>query len=591
MVSSSQQPTPSAPPVAGDEPVGALDKLKRAWQSSLPDVERAASLSPGASSSITAVLAALRWGAAMIGLAWAAARVGGGDADAGLGVVVTLAVTIFITSWRTITPIRFGEPGLMPLLKAVGDVAAMAVAIGLSDGLNGAFVGPLFVMVAVVGFGWGISVGVGSAVLAVALSLTTSALVHIGEAIPFPGPLAVTALAAAAILPGIVLDRLSDIEMRRRVLVDQRDRLAETNHLLELLSGLARTLPTSLDLNDVLEATKEQLLDTFEPKRMAILSYEDGGWAPQFQEGFDIPPQAESSELPAPLDRAATEGDGSDVVVVSDLSLDHGREGSGLYTRLVVSGVDIGLLALEHAELDEYGEIDAELLRGMSDVLALTLANARSFRRLRSLAAAEERSRIARDLHDRLGQYLTYIALELERINNERDQPSSDLKELHGEVQGAITEFRDTLIELRAAVTVDRPLTVVLSEVVERFRTRSSTEVELLIPGHLDRLPAIVENELLRIAQEALANIEKHASASEVRIAWAIADGTGTLIVQDDGRGFDTSRSIRGSAYGLVGMRERAASVGAMLEISSEPGAGTLIRVQTSQTAEQVKQP
>ena len=582
MVSSSQQPTPAASPVTGVEGVGALAKLKQAWRSSLPDVERTASISAGVNSSVTAVLAALRWGAAMIGLAWAAARVGGGDG--GLGVVVTLAVAIFITSWRTITPIRFGEPGLMPLVKAMGDVAAMAVAIGLSDGLNGAFVGPLFVMVAVVGFGWGITMGIGSAVLAVVLSLTTSAVVHIGEAIPFPGPLSVTALAAAAILPGIMLDRLTEIELRRRALVDQRDRLAQTNHLLELLTGLARTLPTSLDLNDVLDATKEQLYDTFEARRMAILAYEDGGWAPQFQDGFDIPPQATTAQLPPPLDRAAIEGDGSNVVLVSDLAQNHGREGSGLYTRLVVSGVDIGLLALEHAEIDEYGEIDAELLRGMSDVLALTLANARSFRRLRSLAAAEERSRIARDLHDRLGQYLTYIALELERINNERDQPSSDLKELHGEVQGAISEFRDTLIELRAAVTVDRPLTVVLGEVVERFRGRSSCEIELMVPGDLERLPAIVENELLRIAQEALVNIEKHAAATEVRIAWAITDGTGTLVVSDDGRGFDTSRSIRGSAYGLVGMRERAASVGAMLDISSEPGAGTVIRVQTSQT-------
>ncbi len=590
MVSSSQQPAPTAPPATGDEGIGgALTKVKQAWRFSLPDVERAAYVSSGATSSVTAVLAALRWGAAMIGLAWAAARVGGGDG--GFGVVVTLAVAIFITSWRTITPIRFGEPGFMPLAKAMGDVGAMAAAIGLSDGLNGAFVGPLFVMVAVVGFGWGITMGVVAAVTAVALSLTVSAVVHIGAAIPFPGPLSVTALAAAAILPGIVLDRLSDIEMRRRALVDQRDRLAQTNHLLELLTGLARTLPTSLDLNDVLGATKEQLFDTFEARRIAILVYEDGGWSPQFQDGFDIPPRATSPELPAPLDRAATEGDGSNVVLVSDLSRRHGREGSGLYTRLVVSGVDIGLLALEHAEVDEYGEIDAELLRGMSDVLALSLANARSFRRLRSLAAAEERSRIARDLHDRLGQYLTYIALELERINNEREQPSSDLKELHGEVQGAISEFRDTLIELRAAVTVDRPLTVVLGEVAERFRGRSSAEIELRVPGNLERLPAIVENELLRIAQEALVNIEKHAAATVVRIAWSIVDGTGTLIVEDDGRGFDTSRSIRGSAYGLVGMRERATSVGAMLDISSEPGAGTVIRVQTSQTAEQVNQP
>jgi signal transduction histidine kinase len=86
-------------------------------------------------------------------------------------------------------------------------------------------------------------------------------------------------------------------------------------------------------------------------------------------------------------------------------------------------------------------------------------------------------------------------------------------------------------------------------------------------------------------------NIEKHSSASKVHLSWTLREGSGVLVVQDDGRGFDTSKGIRGSAYGLVGMRERAASVGAMLEISSQPGQGTTITVQTSQPSEQVKKP
>lgn len=509
MVSSSRQPRPASgpapnPPDKAGTAAGALDTIRRFWLTSLPDPAKARQLSAGSSASLTAVLAALRWGAAMIGLAWAAIGAAAGE----LGVVATLAAAIFITSWRTISPIRFGEPGLMPFLKAIGDVAAMAIAIGLSDGLNGAFMGVLFVTVAVAGFGWGLSIGVLSSVLAVVLSLATSVIIDPGifsmSTIPFPGPLAVAALAAAALLPGIALDRLAEIEQRRRTLVDQRNRLADTNQLLELLTDLARTLPSSLDLNDVVQATKAQLVETFQAMRVAIISYdEDGSWSPQHTDGFDIPPQATSAELPPPLDRAA---DAAELVRIEDLSVDHDRVGSGLYTRLVVSGIDVGLIAIESAEAGDYLESDAELLSGMSDVLALTLANARSFRRLRSLAAAEERSRIARDLHDRLGQYLTYIALELERINGEREQPSSDLKELHGEVQGAISEFRDTLIELRAAVSPDRPLTVVLSEVVERFRKRSSAELSLVIPGNLDRLPAVIENELLRIAQEALVN-------------------------------------------------------------------------------------
>ncbi|MCP3990878.1 MAG: sensor histidine kinase [Actinomycetia bacterium] len=563
-------------------PADATSTVRRLWSATKPSAERAQELSAGLNASLAAVLAALRWGAVMIGLAFATSWAGDGD----IKVVVTLSVAIFITSWRTIVPIRFGEPGLLPLLKAMGDVTALAIAIGFSQGLSSPFVGSLFVAIAIAGFGWGMSVGIMSGVISVMLSPIPS--IMLSEGLNYPGPLAVTALAGVAIVPGLVLDRLVDIEQRRKALAAQRDKLADTNQLLELLTDLARTLPSSLDLSDVLQATKEQLIETFDAHRIAIVSYEDGDWAPQFQDGFDLHPQVPTAELTPPLNLAA---EASELLRVEDLATEYGRQGSGLYTRLVVAGVDIGLVAIEHEEPGNYESSHADILHGMSDVLALTLANARSFRRLRSLAAAEERSRIARDLHDRLGQYLTYIALELERINGDRDQSSPDLKQLHEDVQGAISEFRDTLIELRAAVTADRPLTVVLGEVVERFEKRSQVEVNLQVPSTSERLPAVVENEILRIAQEALVNVEKHSSASKVHLAWMITEGRGVLVVQDDGRGFDPSKGIRGSAYGLVGMRERAASVGAMLEISSQPGQGTTITVQTSQPSEQVKKP
>ncbi|MEM8926196.1 MAG: histidine kinase [Actinomycetota bacterium] len=561
--------------------LGAATDIEPRWSFMSPSAERAQHLSAGVTASLTAVLAALRWGAVMIGLAWAATLAANGDG----AVVVTLSIAIFLTSWRTITPIRFGELGLLPLLRALGDVCILAFAIGLSGGLSSPFVGTLFVAMAVAGFGWGLSIGLLSGVLAIPITMLAAGLTP-GGTFEYPAPLALTALAGVAIVPGVALDRLSDIELRRKALAAQRDHLAETNDLLEMLTDLARTLPSSLDLNDVVEATREQLAETFDASRIAILFYEDGDWAPQFQDGFDIPPQIRSSELPSPLNIAT---DATAVLRVEDLSAAHDRSGSGLYTRLVVSGADIGLVALEHDDAGQYDPQHAEILTGMSDMLALTLANARSFRRLRSLAAAEERSRIARDLHDRLGQYLTYIALELERINGDREQPSPELKELHEDVQGAIGEFRDTLIELRAAVSSDRPLSVVLAEVVERFQKRSEVEAKLTLPTTSERLPAIVENELLRIAQEALVNIEKHSQAEQVHIAWSVSDGRGVLVVQDDGRGFDPAKGIRGSAYGLVGMRERAASVGAVLEISSEIGQGTTITVQTSQPSEQVK--
>ena len=91
-----------------------------------------------------------------------------------------------------------------------------------------------------------------------------------------------------------------------------------------------------------------------------------------------------------------------------------------------------------------------------------------------------------------------------------------------------------------------------------------------------------VENELLRILQEALNNIEKHARAETVDIRWTASEGRGELTVTDDGRGFDTSGNRRATSYGLMGMRERADVIGASLTIESERGSGTTVRVRAS---------
>lgn len=536
--------------------------------------------------SLNAVLGALRWGAVMLGLVFAAQQAAAGE----LRVVGTVAITIFMTSWRTIVPLKLGDPSPYRVAMALADVAIFSVAVGLSAGFGNPMVGTLFVAVGIAGLGWGLAVGTTAALLA--LTVTTIGRV-LGPDIDvttvnlqlaadlFPGTLAMTALAGAAVLPGVALNRLLELEGRRKILLNQRDKLAQTNQLLAALNSLARTLPSSLDLADVVQNTRRELVETFDAKRMAVLTYEDGLWSPVLQDGFNLPPELSTDALPDLLRRSVNS---VELLRVNDLSLRTRRTGSGLYSRLVINNVDTGLVAVEHDEPNQFTDRDAQLLAGMASVLALTLSNARSFNRLRSLSADQERSRIARDLHDRLGQYLTYIALELERINT--NQANSDLKELHEDVQSAITEFRDTLLELRTAVSADKPLSLVLGEVVERFRARSQLEVTLVVPKSTDRLPARVENELLRIAQEALTNIEKHARAANVHVAWTITDGEGVLVVQDDGRGFDPSQGIRGNAYGLVGMRERASSVGALLTISSKPGEGTVVTVQSSPTGD-----
>lgn len=402
---------------------------------------------------------------------------------------------------------------------------------------------------------------------------------------------------AAADLPGVVLLLTGSllgaagasatvggpalVGARRRTAVDEvvteLSRLEHAGRVLGVLHELSRSLPTNQDLDEVLLAIRTQLVARFDPHRLAILTLDDGRWYPELVEGFDLGSSGVVDVLPSPLDRAALE---ASVLRIDDLSTVCDRIGSGLYARLVVDGVDAGLLAIEHVGTYRFSDRAAELFEGVSELVALGIDNARSFGRLRSLAAAEERARIARDLHDRLGQWLTYISLELERINGRFPDPDAELDRLQGDVRSAIDELREALVELRTTIRPDRPLGVVLGDVVRRFAERTGLAVRLSVPEDpATRLGPVVENELLRIVQESLTNIEKHADATAVHITWSVDGGRGVLTIEDDGRGFDPVRGVRSTAYGLVGMRERAAAVGAILEIASQRGTGTVVTV------------
>jgi signal transduction histidine kinase len=362
------------------------------------------------------------------------------------------------------------------------------------------------------------------------------------------------------------------------------EQLAQARDVLAVLHEVSRTLPPNLDPAEVLVAIEALLVDRFGAERLAVLTADESRWYPELVRGLDLGSACVLDELPPPLGDAALE---LSALRIDDLGPVCGREGSGLYARLVVEGTDLGLLAIEHPHRGHFDDRAVELFEGVCELVALGIENARSFSRLRSLAAAEERARIARDLHDRLGQWLTYINLELERVNGSMAEPHPELARLQGDVRSAIDELREALVELRTTTRPDRPLSAVLPEVVHRFAERTGLQVEVTVPeGDRRVFSALVEDELLRIAQESLTNIEKHADATAVHINWSVDGGRGLLTIEDNGRGFDPGRRVRSTAYGLVGMRERAAAVGAILEIASQRGTGTVITVLVGTTEE-----
>ena len=207
----------------------------------------------------------------------------------------------------------------------------------------------------------------------------------------------------------------------------------------------------------------------------------------------------------------------------------------------------------------------------------------------RELASAEEqeRSRLARELHDQLGQYLTAFQLGLA---DARQQLAEDAP-VHGRLARlqvlAERMTRDTrylALELRPPELDDVGLESALATYVDGWAARYGIGAEVAITGLAERrLPGTVGTALYRIVQEALTNVARHAQATEVSVIVDKPDGEVQLIVEDDGRGFDVeATAVRARAdrrLGLAGMRERVALAGGTLTIESSPGHGTTIYV------------
>ncbi len=222
-------------------------------------------------------------------------------------------------------------------------------------------------------------------------------------------------------------------------------------------------------------------------------------------------------------------------------------------------------------------------------------ANATLVEQQRALAAFEERDRMSRDLHDGLGQTLGYINVQTQAIaglleNDQADAAHSSLQELAYMAREAQTDLRRYILGLRADETAHPEFLAALSARLRQFRSRYGIVPHLSLPPDVpDPLFApAVEEQVLRILQECLANIGKHAGASHVGVTFNFIGDRAQIIISDDGVGFDFGAQGDGvtatdsqvdNHFGLQMMRERARQAGGQLEVRSELGVGTQVIV------------
>ncbi len=523
---------------------------------------------------------AIRWGTTMVSLALSIPAFLVEDWK----IVAICGALIGYTIIRTVYPIRYtGElRGFFLLLAEVGIHVAAVVA---SEKWDSPFVFSLLTAVIVAGFARGFAFalrigGVAGGAISLAAFLNESpAEADLRNAAQWTMILLLVALVA-----GYSRSISGEADRQRTLALNRLERLSDANALLFSLHRIAQTLPASLDMAEVLDTTMARLRSLFEFDAVVLLLFDetDATWQVLRREGAKGPSRLGPTELPPPLRRAMTV---SRLVHVNDLQSSQGpglagASRSGLYTVLEARGSIIGLLAIEHREANVYSDREVELLDGFIDPVALAVDNARWFGRLRTVGADEERTRIARDLHDRIGQSLAYLAFELDRIITREAKGESlapDLEKLREDTRSVIREVRDTLYDLRTDVSDAADLVETLEAFADRIRERSSLEIEIESNHTGKRLPIRQEREMWRIAQEALVNVERHADAKSVVMHWSSDGERAELTITDDGKGFPIGAG-RVDSYGIMGMRERAASIGASLEIISEPGEGATLK-------------
>ncbi len=223
----------------------------------------------------------------------------------------------------------------------------------------------------------------------------------------------------------------------------------------------------------------------------------------------------------------------------------------------------------------------SEKVRTQSEITSAKADLRELSRRLQDIRA-EERKGIARDIHDDLGQLLTAIKLSVFRLEGRvaGDTGATEIVHQILELAGmGIESIRRISTGLRPEILDDMGLEPAIKWLVEEFERRFSIPVTLAITGADDIDDPLICSNCLRILQEALTNIARHASATAVEVNFSAAAGAVALLIRDDGKGLDPDTRKGTHRLGLRGIKERAAAVGGRLTIDSDSGAGTRIRV------------
>jgi PAS domain S-box-containing protein len=378
-----------------------------------------------------------------------------------------------------------------------------------------------------------------------------------------------------------VVARTREIEQRRQV--------------AESLRGMLAVLNSDLPLDEILEHIVAEASRLLGSDSSAIYRLErgEGTFAPRTVRGLAAETIA-GMAFPSDLSTALQSGEPVTVPDVTAVSADSDLLSTLecledcchalLAVPLMVMGEVYGGLVLYYAEPRAVSEEEIDLAVAFADQAALAIENARLHGQAREAAVMEERARLARELHDSVTQALFSMTLLAEA--GQRLARAGDLERVQaylgrlGETsQQSLKEMRLLVYELRPLALESVGLVGALQRRLDAVEARAGVEARLLVEGVYQPPPAM-EEDLYRIAEQALNNTLKHAAATALTVRLRDDTGRLTLEVIDNGCGFDPKAVKDKGGQGLMSMRERAARIGGALTVLSTPGQGTTVRVE-----------
>jgi signal transduction histidine kinase len=221
---------------------------------------------------------------------------------------------------------------------------------------------------------------------------------------------------------------------------------------------------------------------------------------------------------------------------------------------------------------------------------ALALANQKLVSHaemVEQLTLSRERLRLSRELHDTLAHTLSAMAVQLDALTtiwqSSPQKAEQMIDQMLQTTRSGLDETRRALSALRASALEEMGLALALRTLAEDFAARNGLQLDFSCPDTLRSLAPDVEQSLYRIAQEALENIARHAKATRVRLCVEQNGGVLNLSISDNGQGFDALEKSEDDKFGMIGMRERAELLGAVLSVESQPGRGSTLNVRVGE--------